>query len=256
MSEVNEFLKELNGSDPINNQDPFSEIEGEEPKKDEQESGKSSEEDDDEPLPFHKDPKVQRYIEKQLEKKLKDIKPVEVTKEVTPESDEVVDVLTRIIGNDTQEKLSAIKDFRKALSGLEEKAVEKALGKIKSEREALLSEEREAETELENGLAEIEDNYNIDITSNTAQAKKTRNDFLNFVKRVAPKVNGEIASYPDFNETFSLFQEMNKKTNPVTSKAKDLADRSMSKSTQTTTMPKTENVSWNTIDKIFSSFKN
>jgi hypothetical protein len=66
------------------------------------------------PLPFHKDPKVQKFIDKQVEKRLENFKQVETPKEAQGD-DDVTDVLTRLIGNDTPEKLSMLKDFKNVL---------------------------------------------------------------------------------------------------------------------------------------------
>ena len=57
------------------------------------------------------------------------------------------------------------------------------------------------------GLARIEDNYDVDLTSTAPQAKKLRTEFIEFVERIAPKDEyGNVKEYPDFESSFELFR--------------------------------------------------
>jgi hypothetical protein len=206
------------------------------------------------PLPFHKDPKVQRYIQKEVEKLTRDIKP-NVIAGVTS-VDEADEILTRIIGNDTPEKVSAIKDFKKYLSGLEEKGAQKALSTIQEERQREVQEEEKAVEELNQGFDGIEETFGVDITSNTPQAKKTRNDFVDFINRVSPKDEyGQVVQLPDLENTFALFQEMNQNKKPSTNRAKELASKSMARSTDASNAPTTTDNSWKAVEKAFSKIR-
>lgn len=208
------------------------------------------------PLPFHRDPKVQRYVEKQIEKALKDVKPTEVQQFIkdTGEEDSLADVLTRIIGNDTPEKLSAIKDFRKELSRLEEKGAEKALAQISRQAEEERQAEAKATQELEQGFEDIEETFNVDLSSNSPIARKTRNEFVDFIKRVSPKDSeGNVTSLPDLEATFELFQDTRKK--PDNSRAKQLADRSMSRSSDASNVPVQKDSSWEGVNKFLDSLR-
>lgn len=185
------------------------------------------------PLPFNKDPKVLKFIEKEIDKRTKSTK-TEITPIDPQTDDEITTVLTRIIGNDTPEKISALKDFRRVLGGLEERGAQRALKELQSResemKEAQEEAESEAQQELESGFENIESEFNVDLTSNTPQAIKARNEFVDFIKLVAPKdENGDIKDYPDLVETFKLHQGI-KKANTQPSRAKELASRSMQRS--------------------------
>lgn len=248
-NEENEFLAGLDKTE----ENPFSpepeNLFGQEPeKKDEEEV-----EEEEKPLPFHKDPKVQRYIQKELDKKLKDIQPTverQFIEEHKDEADEVQTVLERIIGNDTPEKIQAVKDFKKILGSLEEKGAQRALSQL-AEQEALeRQEEAQASEEIEQGFENIEETFNVDLSSNAPQARKTRNDFIDFVKRVAPKdEDGNVVALPDLVETFDTFQAL--QTKPTNTRAKEIANRSMTRSANTPAADQPKDISWRTVDKIF-----
>lgn len=247
---VDEFLAGLNEPevDPFKNEagDPFKKSES--IQKEEVEDT----EEEERPLPFHKDPKVQRYIEKEIAKKISTIQPTETerfVRETTNDKDEADEILTRIIGNDTPEKKAAVADFKRYLASLEEKGASRAIQQLEYQQQEELQAEVEAQDELSQGFENVEETFGVDITSNTPLARKTRNDFIDFIKRVAPKnEDGEVVGYPDFEQTFQLFQENTKR--PTNSRAKDLAARSMSRSSDASAAPVTGKT-WADVDKLF-----
>lgn len=189
-------------------------------------------------IPFDKDPKVQKYIDKIVNKKLEELKPLaqeQFIKEV--EESPLVDAFTTIIGNDTPEKVNALKALRKTLDSLEERAkkAEEAAELVTQSRQ-----EQEAEKEnlnyLQEGFNQIEDTFKVDLSSETALAKKTRNEFIDFIEKIAPKnADGEVAEYPDLVQSFQIFKEMNKPAQNT--QAKHLAARSMTRSGESSTAP-------------------
>ena len=203
------------------------------------------------PLPFNKDPKVQKYIEKEIAKALKD-RPTEVERIVREEKvdeDPMTDVLTRVIGNDTPEKKRAIEDFKRALDSRDARVREEALREIDSRVEEERRAEAEAQAELVEGFENIEETFGVDLTS--AKAQSLRSEFVDFIKRVAPKdENGDVTEYPDLEATFQLFQDTKK--SPTASRAKELSSRSMQRSGESATAPK-KGYSWRDVDKLFSS---
>lgn len=243
---VSEFLDGLDKpqADPFKSEnDPFA------PKAEET----VVEEVEEKPLPFHKDPKVQRYVEKEIAKALKDVKPSEVQTFTKETEDEISDVLVRIIGNDTPEKQAAVKDFRKVLGGLEERGAQKALQEFKAQADAKVEEDRKAQAELDESFDEIEETFNVDLSSNAPSARKTRSEFVEFVQKIAPKnAGGEVTAFPDMNSAWEEFQERSKRQVPSNSKAKELASRSMSRSTDATAIPQNKGTSWKEVEKIFS----
>ena len=244
-NEENEFLQGLNQADQ-----QFEENEslfGEQPPKEEAEE-------EEKPLPFHKDPKVQRYIQTEIEKAQKSQPSVErqFIEDTKQDDDEGTAILERIIGNDTPEKVAAIKDFKKYLSTLEEKGADRALSQLQKQEEEARQEEAQASEEIEQGFEDIEETFGVDISSNTPTARKTRNEFIDFIKRVAPKDSeGNVVALPDLTETFELYQST--QTKPSNTRAKELATRSMARSNNTSEAPQEKDVSWKSVDKWFGS---
>ncbi len=264
-NEVDDFLAGLEGeapADPFNTDetDPFN------TESDANATAKTGEEADvegtttTEKEPFHKDPKVQRYVQREIAKALEGIKPqgeVEkfIKETVGEDDDELTDVLTRMIGNDTPEKVAVLKDFKKALGNVEARGAQKAMSQFQAEQQRIVQEDAKAQAALTQGFEDIEDEYGVDITSSSPVAKKTRNDFIDFVKRIAPKNSqGIVTEFPDFSEAFQIFQDTKKADKPNNSRAKELANRGMARSSATTTQVKVKDNSWNAVDRIFSKF--
>ena len=250
-SEVEDFLNGGQGkeqSDPFKpeSKDPFENLSSKE------EVGEK-EEVDEKPLPFHKDPKVAKFIEKEISKRMADYKPSaekEFREEVIDKEDAITDVLVRIIGNDTPEKLSAIKDFKKVLLEREDKGAEKALNYFQEQQAKEQEVYKEAENEVEQGFESIEETFGIDLDA--PNATKVRNDFIDFVQRISPKDrDGNIVEYADFTESFSLFQEMNKKPSS-NSRNKELASRGVSRGADASNAPVSGDKSWKAVEKLFS----
>ena len=251
-NEVDEFL---NGLDNQPKDDPFV-PETKDPLNQPKEEAKDDKEDkEDKPLPFHKDPKVQRFIEKEVAKRISEIKipePQYIEREEKEETPDVIGALETIIGNDTPEKVRALKSFEKALKDVEENAVRRTRQESIADREAEAEEEAAAFEELQSGFESIEETYDVDLTSQSPAAKKTRNEFVDFITRIAPKDQyGQVKEYPDFEEAFSAFQKSNKADAPSNARAKELAARGMQRSGEAPVTPATTDKSWRTVDKIF-----
>lgn len=239
-SELDAFMGELAGQnnvDPLEQkqEDPFNHLE----KKEEVEVKDEKEE---KSLPFNKDPKIQKYLDKREreieERMLKKFDNKDTTRETQPVADERMnEVLTRIIGNDTPEKVQGVKDMKELLVGLKGEARAEALAEIRSMQEAEVVAEKQAEEELETAFDNIEEIFDVDITSNNPIARKTRQEFVAYIERIAPKdENGEIKDFPDMNAAWEDFSEKKKLTSPV-NRAKDLASRSMARSAEANSEP-------------------
>ncbi len=260
-NEVDEFLQGLDQApeDPFQptTEDPFANT----PVEEKQEESVEEDAAEATPLPFHKDPKVQRYVEKQIAKALEGLpQQRSVEREfredtaATVGDDEVMDVLTRIIGNDTPEKVSAAKDLKKVLSGLEEKGAQRALQQLDAQARERDFADREAEEELDNYFEAIEDTYGVDITSNAPAAARTRSEFVDFVKRISPKnADGEVTEFPDLVQAYDIFKDR-KQAPARPNRAKELSSRSMARSTDASTAPVTGK-SWKDVDRLFDKLK-
>lgn len=238
--EVNPFEENL--------KDPFTQEETPE---------ETNEEVEEKPLPFHKDPKIQKFIDKEISKRLAEIQPNETekfTRENTQENDEVTDVLVRLIGNDTPEKLSMVKEFKNVLEKGTQRAKQEAIEELNARQYAEVKADQEAQQELETAFENIEETFNVDISSNSPLAKKTRQEFVTFVEKIAPKDrNGDILDYPDMISAFETYQDMKKATSQP-SRAKELASRGMSRSAETTVKPQ-QKMNWDAVDSYMETLK-
>ncbi len=202
------------------------------------------------PLPFHKDPKVQRFIDKELERRLKDFKPAEQVKEVKNDDD----YWERLIGNDTAEKQAMVREAKAREERLLDQAEERTFNRLSQKEQEALEEDKAAEEELDNAFESIEENYDVDISSNSPQAKKTRQDFISFVEKIAPKDrDGEITDYPDMPSAWEAFSEVRKST-AQPNRAKELANRGLSRSAETT-VKQEKRVDWNAVEEMMDTLK-
>lgn len=219
------------------------------------------EEKDEKPVPFHKDPKVERYVAKQIEKALKDVKPSaerQFKEAVSSDVEDVIGAFATIIGNDTPEKVKALEALKKTLEGSDERASKKAVERFQQQMEEQTRQateaDRKAQEELDGYFEEIEETYNVDLSSNSATAKKTRAEFIEYVRKIAPKnEEGEISGFPDLVSAFEEFQERAKRSAPA-SRAKELASRGMTRSTDASIAQPTGS-SWKDVERHFSKLK-
>ncbi len=249
-SAVEAFL-EGTGNDSMFEQpskDPFEAIKAEEEVKED----KVEVEKEEKPLPFHKDPKVQKFIDKEIEKRLKDIKIPEPEVRIEKKDDD--DYYERLIGNDTPEKLAMIKEAKARDERLLNQAEERAFNRLSQKEQESLQADKEAEEELSSAFESIEDTYDVDISSSNPQAKKTRQEFISFVEKIAPKDRyGEIVDYPDMLSAFETFTEMKKSTTQP-SRAKELAARGLSRSAETT-IKDAKKIDWNSVEEMMDGLK-
>lgn len=244
-NELDDFLEGIKGEeDPFEPtaKEPEAEVEGE----------KVEEEKEEKAVPFHKDPKVQRYVEKEINKALANVKPTESVVRDNTDEDDATEVLTRIIGNDTPDKLQAIKDFKKVLNGLEEKGAQRALREIQDRQNEAIEQDKQAESELKQGFEDIEEQFEVDLTS--PKAKKFREEFVEYIRKIAPKKDGEIVALPDLPAAFEEFQARAKKP-ADNSRAKALASRSLSRSSDAAVDNTNTDKSWASVDRMFSKLK-
>lgn len=254
--EVDEFLQELNGgqtTDEFASKDENVDLFGEATAKQEEEPNEEVEEKN---LPFHKDPKIQRYVQREIAKALEGQSPKQVTTatdsiQAAETEDELVAAFTQIIGNDTPEKQHALRMLERGLKNIEEKALS-GQRQLEAERQA----QEEAEREVERGFESIEESFEVDITSKTPQATKLRSEFIDFIETIAPKDSrGNVKEYPDFEKSFEIFQKMQEKQNPSNSRAKELAARSMARSSDASSPMKPNGTTWNDIERFFSKLE-
>lgn len=211
------------------------------------------EEVDEKPLPFHQDPKIQKFIGKEVEKRLKDFKPAETQFRKDVEEINLPSSFIKLVGNDTEEKKQVLKDLSDYFGTLKGDARKEFLAEMQEQEQARIKEDNAVAQELASGFEEIEETFGVDLTSNTQSAQKLDNDFRNFIRRIAPKnEDGEVKAFPDLVAAFEEFQEKNKR--PAT-RAKELASRGMTRSTDTATATP-QGRSWKDVDRYFSKLEN
>lgn len=223
----------------------------EEPKEEEQEIEREV---DEKPLPFHKDPKVQRYVEKQIEKALKDRPSAEQQfKREVQEDINLPSSFIKLVGNDTEEKKEVLRDLSNYFGTLKGEARKEFLAELQQQQEQQLVEDRHAQEELDTSFEEIEETYNVDLSSSSAAAKKARSEFIDYIRKIAPKnEEGEVVGFPDLVSSFEEYQDRSKRV--PASRAKELASRGLARSTDTTIAAPTGR-SWKDVDRFFSKLK-
>lgn len=203
-------------------------------------------------VPFHKDPKVQKYVEKQIEKALKDRPSAEQSFKREVEDITLPASFVNLVGNDTPEKVQVLKDLSNYFGGLKGEARKEFLAEMKAQEQAKVDADTKAQEELDNYFDEIEETYNVDLTSKSASAKQLRAGFIEWVRKIAPKdEHGEVAAFPDLVASFEEFQEKNKRP---ASRAKELANRGMTRSNDTTTATP-QGRTWKDVDRFFDKLK-
>lgn len=250
-NEIDTFLGDLNATE----QDPFANTEQELPEFgiEQEPTEVTAEPEANEEQPFHKNPKVKRFIEKQISKALANSKPSETEtfrKEIedTRGDADLSSVLERLIGNDTPEKVAVAREFQKTLMGIKDQARDEALTSFQKQALAERQAEKEAEATLDDAFDAIEESYGVDLTSNTPLAKKTRSEFIGFVQKIAPKdAGGNVTEYPDLSASFEVFQGMKGQVAAGNARAKDIASRGMTRSTETRATQPKGRITWDSV---------
>lgn len=131
---------------------------------------------------------------------------------------------TTEVGKENALRLSEV------LHDMSSKAKEQALQEVEQRKQAERQEEKQYNDLIDTQLESIEDEFNVDVTSNAPAARKTRNEFLKMVQDLSPKdESGELTGYADFRTTFQLYKERNVEK-VDNSRQKEIASRSMQKS--------------------------
>jgi hypothetical protein len=202
-------------------------------------------------LPFNKDPKIQRFIEKQVERKLSERTIEQPVRESRIDASESPygDILKTIIGDDTPEKRNAIDKFNRTFLEREERITSSIREESNQERQAEVQAEVEAEDTLMTGFENIEDSYGVDLYA--PENKKLKGQFIDFIKKVAPKDEyGEIADFPDIEGTFETFQSLRQRSSQ-TERGKDLASRSTERGSNSSAPTIKEQPTFDNIESMF-----
>lgn len=133
---------------------------------------------------------------------------------------------------DTPEAQKAWKMQETLLARVEENAKEKALAEFENRNVKAQEAQKGFEEFIDLELESLEDNFNVDLTSNAPSARKARREFLEMVQNLSPKdENGVITGYADFGATFEQYQKIRSQETPdeTSARRKEIASRSMKK---------------------------
>lgn len=148
--------------------------------------------------------------------------------QATSASDDTPDKWIRMYG-DTPEARQAWALQKELLADVIQKTKADTIAEIEQREKKRGDAQGQFEKFIEGELEGLEDDNDVDLTSDAPAAKKARREFLELVQNLSPKENGVITGYADFAETWKIYQDRRQGQKPDASKAKDLADRSMNR---------------------------
>lgn len=159
-------------------------------------------------------------------------------------------------GNTDEGRQQAIRAWelqQSLLATTRAQAKEEALQEIEERNTRAVAEQRQYESLIDSELEAIEDQYNVDITSDSPAARKARREYLEVVQALSPKdEDGTITDYADFGAAWEMYQLKRGpgKSSEVSNRQKDIADRSMAQSGSVNTDKATEDAQVNYLRSI------
>lgn len=133
---------------------------------------------------------------------------------------------------DTPEAKRAWQLNQSLIHRAKEEGKQEAIQEFESKQQRQIEEQKKFENHIDSELESIEDDFDVDLTSNTPAARKARREFLEMVQELSPKdEEGNIISYADFGKTFEVYQRtrQKEKTPEVVNKQKELASRGINR---------------------------
>lgn len=225
-NETQQFLDEF--KKPEDNTDPFAFLE--------KPTEKPAEETKGEETPAEGIPEPRNRREKRLMEKLQSEREAAIalaakldaitqSQQTRTESSQWEESIEKIYGNSTPELREATELLRASMKGLKDEAKREALAeyqRIRQEEQAVVSQ---AEKRIDSMLEEIEDEYNVDLSSGAHQT-----EFLKLIEKMSPKDSeGNIVEYADHHAVWEIYQDKLNRNKPV-NPAKDIVARGMTQS--------------------------
>lgn len=152
----------------------------------------------------------------------------EVTRFAKEHEGEVDPRLLQTFGTTEEGKMFA-KIMSQVIADNTAKAREEAIEEMEQRQVAAREEQAQFEKFIDDELEYLEDQYNVDLTSDAPAARKARREFLELVHNVSPKdQEGVITGYADFDKTFELYQKSRQEQKPSSvDRQKEIAARTM-----------------------------
>ena len=124
--------------------------------------------------------------------------------EATP--DNVDEKLLQLYGNDEKGKLAA-RITQDLLNKTREEASAQAIEALQGQQQEEQAEVAKSQRELDAMLEDIEDEFNVDLTSDTPAARKARQGFYAALEKVSPKnEEGMVKEYADPIATYEYYR--------------------------------------------------
>lgn len=152
--------------------------------------------------------------------------------------DEDTKDLLRLYGDDDKGRQAA-ELTKSLLERVSERTKSDTIKALRDEEIESQQEERQYESYIDGQLESLEDEHNIDLTSDSPSARKARKGLLEIVQTLSPKdENGIITGYADFDGAFEVYQDRAKQERPDNTRNKEVASRSMERSGGTASVRK------------------
>lgn len=141
----------------------------------------------------------------------------------------VDDSLLTLYGADENGRKAA-EITQRLLEKTKNEARQEAIEEFRNQQEQEAQEFRQNNETLDSMLEQVEDEYDVDLTSDAPSARKARQQFLTTLGRLSPKDSeGLVTDYADALTTWEMVQLQQQRSN-TTDRAKDLGSRSMVRS--------------------------
>lgn len=194
---------------------------------------KEDEEGDDEPRKNRRHRRLEEALQKERESNIALNERVKTLAELAQERNEekaamnVDERFVRLFGADENGK-EISRHFTEILNKTRNEAEENALKRFNEQQQQVLNEQKGYESFIDDQLETLEDTYNVDLTSDSPKARKSRREFLELIEKVSPKdQNGDIVDYADFGSTFDIYQSSMTKADDSMNRRKEIASRSI-----------------------------
>ena len=189
-------------------------------------------------------PKERRY--RRLEKRYQEEREANIALAARAKALSEMDKFSQEVGDSVHPDIAKMFDssevgkenalrLSKVLKETRSEAKEEAIREFEERQTKVLEEQKSYEKVIDNELESLEDKFNVDLTSDSPKARKTRREFLELIQKVSPKdESGEIIGYADFDSTFDMYQKTKSEEKVDNSRREEIADRSMRRSTSNT----------------------
>jgi hypothetical protein len=169
---------------------------------------------EDEPRKNRRHRRLEQQLQDEREARIRLEAQLETRSELSKFTEDVGDVPSEwlsIYGGNSPEGIEQAKRAWKLQQDLLDQATtrakEEALREIEDRNKRSIQEQKQYESFIDSQLESIEDEFNVDVTSDSPAARKARREFLEMVQTLSPKdENGDITGYADFGATWEMYQ--------------------------------------------------